>query len=319
MFELMHPWWLLLLLALPLVFLRDRLGDRARVSWGSAKLSGSGRTWRTRLAPLPRALQVLGLALCVVALSRPQLTERETVVESEGIDILLALDVSGSMDATDFNLNGRRLTRLEMARSVVSEFVEGRPNDRIGLVVFGEEAFTQVPLTLDHIALQRFLARIEIGMAGENATAVGYALAVATKGLDRLEAPSKVVVLLTDGVENVHVVEPLVAAQAAKAVGVRVYTVGMGGDGGRRRASRDPVDEATLRAVAETTGGQYFRATDSKGLAEIYATIDELEVSTARVKEYVHRDELYRRFLVPGLLLVLLQMLLEATLFRRLP
>ncbi|HJN73939.1 MAG TPA: VWA domain-containing protein [Myxococcota bacterium] len=326
-FEFMHPWFLLLALLLPLLALRPYFfGGRARLRWSNIHMTEGGGSLRTSLAKVPEVLGLAGVALLIVALARPQLTHRERVVESEGIDIVLALDTSGSMDAQDFEYHGRKLSRLELAKAVVSDFVEAREHDRISLVVFGEEAFTQVPLTLDHQALLRFLDMVQIGMAGENATAIGQAIAVSTTRLDTLDNPTKVVILLTDGQDNAKgTMKPLLAAEAAAALGVRVYTIGVGstsGGGGvlgffSRRGSA--VDESTLEAVAETTGAKYFRATNSRGLQEIYNTIDGLERSTAEVKEYVHRDELYRYALLSGLLLLALRVLLDATLFRRIP
>lgn len=326
-FELQHPQWLLLLLLLPLTAAAPVLvRGRAALRWSSLGSLAGRRSWRVRLSWLPRALGTLGLAALIGALARPQLTHRESVVKSEGIDIMLAVDVSGSMDSPDFVLRGREATRLDVAKVVIGQFIEGRPHDRVGLVIFGEEAFTQVPLTLDHEALLNFLSAVEIGMAGSRATAIGQGIAVASKRLAGLEAPSRVVILLTDGRSNAGSLTPLQAAEAAQALGIRVYTIGVGSDGSARagifgmfRTRSEEVDERTLRAVAEATGARYFRATDTQSLEAIYATIDELEKSTAEVTEYVHREEIYRRLLLPGIGLLLLQWLLEHTLFRRLP
>ncbi len=324
--EFQHPLWFLALLVLPLLALRARTGGRAAVRWSSLRGWSSGRSWRSALSWLPGLLGALGQALLITALARPQLTHRETVVESEGIDIMLAVDVSGSMDSPDFVLRGREATRLDVAKVVIGQFIEGRENDRVGLVVFGEEAFTQVPLTLDHDALLDFLTAVEIGMAGSRATAIGQGIAVASKRLARLEAPSKVVILLTDGRSNAGTLSPMQAAEAARALGIKVYTIGVGSDGsaqaglfGMFRTRSEEVDERTLKAVAEATDARYFRATDTRSLQNIYETIDELEKTTAEVKEYVHREEIYRRALLPGLGLILLQLVLSNTVFRRLP
>lgn len=326
--EWQAPLFLLFWLLLPpLAWLRLRPAGRPAMRHAGFALIQGGRSWRTVLAWIPLALEILALGLLATALARPQLTNREVVVESEGIDILLAIDVSGSMDSPDFSVGGRPATRLDVSKRVVAEFVEGRPHDRIGLVVFGEEAFTQVPLTLDHDSLSDFLGNLQIGMAGRNATAVGQALAVACNRLARLDAPSRVVVLLTDGRSNAGRIAPLQAAEAAKALGIRVYTIGVGSaDGapggglfGLLGGRGDQIDEATLRSIAEVTEGRYFRATDTSSLQEIYRTIDELEKSTAEVSERVHREELYRLALLPGLALAGLQVLLVSTVFRRLP
>jgi len=320
------PLWLLALLVLPLIAWRRWRGGAAALRWSSLAMARAGGSARASLAGLPALVGALGVASLIVALARPQLTHRETVVQSDGIDIVLALDVSGSMESPDFVLRGRETTRLEVAKAVIARFVEGREHDRVGLVVFGEEAFTQVPLTLDHEALTRFLSSVEIGMAGPRATAIGQGVAVASKRLADLEAPSRVVILLTDGRSNAGSLDPLQAAEAAAALGIKVYTIGVGADGSARaglfgmfRSRAEEVDERTLKAVAEATGARFFRATDTRSLREIYETIDELEKTTAEVVQYVHREELYRRALVPGVALILLQLLLSSTVLRRLP
>ena len=323
MLEFQHPWFFLFLLILPLLTWR-RLSKRGRAvaGWSSLSVVAGGRSWRTQLAFLPSVLEWLGLFALIVALARPQLTNRERVVESEGIDIMLAVDVSGSMESEDFRMRGRKVNRLAVAKGVVADFIENRPHDRIGLVVFGEEAFTQVPLTMDHAALLAFLDAVQIGMAGANRTAIGHAIAVSSRQLASLKAESRVVILLTDGRNNVGPLDPIAAATAANALEVRVHTIGVGSTGGGGflgLARGDEVDVATLKAVAEATGGRTFRATDTRALREIYAVIDELETTTAEVSEYVHRDELYRKALVPGILFMLLHMVLGQTLFRRLP
>jgi Ca-activated chloride channel family protein len=228
------------------------------------------------------------------------------------------------MEAPDFRAGGRRVTRLAVAKRVVADFVEGRPHDRIGLVVFGEEAFTQVPLTLDHAALLSFLESIQIGMAGANQTALGHAIAVSTLQLAALEAQAKVVILLTDGRNTVVPLEPVHAAQAANALGVRIHTIGVGAEGGGgggffSLGRQEEVDTETLQAIADATGGQSFRATDTRALLQIYDIIDGLETTTAEVTEMVHREELFRLALVPGLFLLALQLLLGQTALRRLP
>jgi Ca-activated chloride channel family protein len=324
MIEYQHPWFFLGFIPLAvLVFVNwGQRGLRA-VNWSS--MAGSRKRWTPRLvlAPLPKLLQIIGLGAMIVAMARPQRIHSEQILKSEGIDIVLALDVSGSMEAPDFRLKGREVDRLHIAKKVVGDFVEGRPFDRIGLVVFGEEAFTQVPLTLDHDALHSFLDNVQIGMAGANQTAIGQALAISARQLGRLEAPSKVLILLTDGRNNAGALSPLQAAEAAKTLGVTVYTVGVGATEARRRGffqgNTEEIDEETLTQIAEATGGQYFRGTNSQGLASIYETIDLLEKSTAEVKELVNREELFHKALLPGVLCLLLQLLLSQTLLRRLP
>jgi len=287
-----------------------------------------GQSLRLALAWIPDVLQLVGLTLLVVALARPQQVDRERVVESAGIDIMLVLDTSGSMEAEDYDLGGRSASRLSVAKEVLHRFVSNRPDDRVGLVVFGEEAFTQVPLTLDHDALLGFLGQVRLGMAGQRATAIGDALGVAGKRMKDLEAPSRVVVLLTDGRNNAGRSTPLQMAEACKALGLRVHTIGVGTvDGGRGGGllglfgggRGSDLDERTLKAIATTTGGAYFRATDTEGLQKVYDTIDEMEPSTAKSKEFVHREELFFPFLLWGLICLACQMLLGESIFRRLP
>lgn len=290
-------------------------------SLGAMRGGGSVRAW---LTAVPAALQVAVLVLVVVALARPQKVQRETERESEGVDIVLAMDTSGSMRAEDMVLGGSRLTRLEAGKRVMAEFVDRRPNDRLALVVFGEAAFTQVPLTLDHVGLTDFIGQLEIGMAGGSATAVGDAIAVSCKRLKELEAPSKVIILVTDGKSNHGQIEPLDAAEAAAALGIKVYTIGVGAEGGTGllgmlSGGGAEIDERTLGRVAERTGGAYFRAADTRSLAAVYAKIDELEPSTAKVKEYVHRDELFLWVLLPALAILVVELLLTHTWLRRLP
>jgi Ca-activated chloride channel family protein len=321
--EWAHPLWLL---ALPLALLAPWLTRNPRMAVGALGAVQSRMSLRLLLAWLPGALGAVGLALLIVALARPQLVDRKTIVEHEGIDILLVLDTSGSMEAEDYRLGGRDASRLEVAKETIARFVESRPDDRLGLVVFGEEAFTQVPLTTDHDALVRFLRMVRIGMAGQRATAVGDALAVASKRLMDLEAESRIVILLTDGRSNAGQVDPRQAAEAAKALGVRVYTIGVGsteGGGGGLfgllGGRSGELDEATLKAIAETTDARYFRAGDTESLEEVYATIDALEKSTAEVEELTRTEERFRPWAVAGLVLVLLQFLLGGTVLRRLP
>lgn len=327
-FELVSPLWLLLLLLLPLVIARPWLaGGRAALRWSGLGHLDAGANWRVHLAIVPDIFGALGLILLIVALARPAITHRDVMVESEGLDIMLVLDTSGSMDTDDMEFEGKAVSRIAVAKAVLDSFIGGRPLDRIGLVVFGEEAFTQVPLTRDGDGIRRFLSQVESGMAGESNTAIGMGLAVGSNRLAKLDAPSRILILLTDGRNNAGRISPMQAAEAAKALGIRIYTVGVGSHSGtvsgpfgmRRRVGRDEIDERTLTAVAETTGGRYFRATDPESLLRIYDTIDKMEKTTARVKERVRRDELYRYALVPGLGLLVLQQLLMSTLFRRLP
>lgn len=322
--EWQAPWFLLGIPLVP-VLLWWLHRQRPRLRFASLHLVQARSSLRGSLAWLPMPLVGLGLALCLVALARPQEGQTRTVVKSEGIDIMLALDTSRSMAEKDFTIGGQRASRLAVARNVVSRFVAGREHDRIGLVVFGEEAFTQVPLTLDHGGLSRFLKQVDIGMAGEKRTAIGDAIAVASRRLAELEGDSKVVVLLTDGQNNAGVLEPAEAAEAAAALGIKVYTIGAGPEPGQRqgwlglRRSRSDLDEETLTAIAEATEARYFRAHDAEALAKVYALIDQLEPTTAEYEELTNYEERYRPWLLWGLALLVAGLMLNATLFRRIP
>lgn len=269
--------------------------------WASLRIGG---------ALLPPLLDGLAIALTLVAMARPQAVERDTVRDSNGLDILLAIDTSGSMRSPDMGRGLSPLTRLAAAKQVMSRFADSRSDDRLGLLVFGEEAFVQVPPTLDSTTLGAFIADLEIGMAGANATAVGDAIAVGVKRMKDLEAPSKLIILVTDGKSNTGQVDPIDAAKAARALGVKVYTIGVGGS---------QIDERGLTAVAQITGGKYYSATNLAKLDEVYRDIDKNEKTTAKVREFVHRDELYGRWLSAGLGCFLAAFGLSRFIFRRLP
>jgi Ca-activated chloride channel family protein len=316
MIEWASPWALILLIPVLLLPLQPRLTGVNRLLVPGPDVISSRMTPRLALAWLPRALQVIGLALLVIALARPRLSHRTTVVESEGLDIMLAVDTSGSMKAEDLSRSLRPVNRLEVAKGVLNAFIEGRSNDRIGLVVFGQEAFTHVPLTLDHDSLIDVLTQVQIGIAGENRTAIGSAIAVSAKRLKELEAPSKLVILLTDGQNNAGHWSPIEAANIAATIDIKVYTVGIGK---ARFFDQGGLDEETLKAIATATDAKYFRANSAQDLEQIYATIDELEPSPAEVDEIVQHEELFHYPLLPGGLLLALQMLLSATWLRRGP
>ncbi|HIF08349.1 MAG TPA: VWA domain-containing protein [Gemmatimonadetes bacterium] len=329
MYRFEDPLFLVLLMALPaLVYVharRSRLGSGAiRYSdVESIKRSDVRHTGRRRHGLF--VLRIIALAALVVAFSRPQTGVSSETVRTAGIDIVLAIDVSSSMLAEDLDPN-----RLEAAKAVAAEFVESRLNDRIGLVVFAGDAFTQVPLTLDHSVVIELLAQMEVGMI-EDGTAVGMGLATAVKRLQASDAESQVVVLLTDGRNNTGEIGPVTAGQMAQALGVRVYTVGAGGEGlaripiddrlrGRRYAQVEvDIDDESLREVAETTGGQYFRATDREGLGAVYEEIDALETTEIEVQNFTSYGELFHYPLSAGLLLLLLEVGLGQTVFRKLP
>jgi len=286
---------------------------------------------RTRSGAFLAALRWLVLALLILALAQPRLIRSETKVTASGVDIAVALDLSGSMASEDFEMKHERLSRLAMAKEVLRKFIAKRPADRIGIVAFATQAYIASPLTLDHDFLLENLARLELGIIDDSRTAIGSALSAAVNRLRELKSKSKIVILMTDGQNNSGKVAPLTVAEAARKLGVKVYTIGVGTRGmapmpvywgGRKVGYRqEPVniDEDTLQQIADLTGGKYYRADNSQRFQAIYAEIDKLEKTEAEVKKYSHYDELLAWFLVPGLGLLLLEILLRHTVWRRLP
>jgi Ca-activated chloride channel family protein len=330
--RLASPWLLLLLGLLPVVLPRGRLAERrAAVRYPTLAalrtVSPAGAGGRRALLGVLRAG---ALVLLVLALARPQAGTAETRVHREGVDLVLAVDVSGSMLAEDFTLRSARASRVDAVKAVVREFVAARPEDRIGLVLFAGRPYTQCPLTLDHGWLLQNLARARVGMI-EDGTAVGSALATATNRLRASSARSKFVVLLTDGQSNAGRITPQTAADAAAALGVKVYTIGAGTRGLAPYPAVDPfgnkvyrpmpvdIDEQTLEKIATTTGGRYFRATDTASLREIYTAIDRSEKSPFEAPQFLDHRELYLWLAWPALALVLLEVGLRETALRTLP
>jgi Ca-activated chloride channel homolog len=283
-------------------------------------------TWRVRLRWLPRAARVLALVLLVIALARPQSGTASREITSEGIDIMLVLDVSGSMKAEDFKPNNR----LYVAKQVIHQFIEGRTNDRIGLIVFAGQSFTQCPLTLDYRVLNSLLDKIDFGIV-EDGTAIGTAIANAVNRLRESTAKSKIIILLTDGVNNRGQIEPQTAAEIARTMGIKIYTIGAGKPGNAMYPVEDPVfgkryvylpndlDEASLKQIAERTGGRYYRAQSEKMLEQIYQEISMLEKTEIKVKEYVQYRELFGYFAAACFFSIVLAGVMGATWFRTLP
>ena len=270
-------------------------------------------------------LRTLTMLVVIVALARPQLGERQGKRTSEGVDIMLAVDTSGSMRARDFEVRGQRPDRLEVIKAVLADFIGSRPDDRIGMVVFGSEAFTQAPLTLDHDVLQKFLEKVEIGMAGDG-TAIGDGLATAVKRLKDTPGKSHIVVLLTDGANNAGRIDPIAAAQAAKALGIRVHTIGVGSEGvvpivqnGRVFHIKADIDEKTLKAIADETGGVYRRAMDTNALINVYGEIDKLEKNRREEKDKRRGRDVFPTLLGVATLLLLLEAIWRCTKYRRVP
>ena len=321
-----YPFVLLLLLVIPFIlwYLRKKGEGRAAIQYSKAGEAAKFRDIRSRLSDLPKYLDIAALALLIIALARPQTELSEESVYAEGIDICVVLDVSGSMLAKDFEPN-----RLEAAKVITREFISGRDNDRIGLVIFAKEAFTQCPLTVDHNAVVSLLDEIQSGFL-EDGTAIGNALASGVNRLKDSESKSKVIILLTDGVNNAGEIDPNSAAEIAGQFGVRVYTVGVGtmGEapydipgpfGMQRQMVPVEIDEPLLQKIASGTGGKYFRATDNQKLESIYQEIDRLERTRIEVSSFKRKSEKFIFFASAGLILLLFSRLLGFTWLRRLP
>lgn len=333
MIRFLQPEWLWLLTVLPMVMLlRGRRGPVAAVEFSDVGLAREvARSSRARIGNFLWLLPLLAGALMIIGLARPQRAHSSTEVTANGIDIMLGLDVSGSMQALDFLVDNRRVNRIQVVKSVVSRFIEERPNDRIGLIAFAAAPYLVSPLTLDHDWLQQNLERVSTALAGEDGTAIGSAIAASVNRLRTTNAKSKVLILLTDGMNNTGKISPLAAAEAAKAMGVKVYTIGVGVRGmapipmhdqaGNTRIIMDKVDvdEKTLQTVAAQTGGTFYRATDTDSLQKIYEQINRLETTAQTVQKFEHVEELYSWALLPAAALFGFGLLLQHTRLRRLP
>ena len=332
MIRFLNPEFLWLLALLPLIAMwRGRKGRVAAVEYSNVEIARTvARETRSRPARWTTMLRLLVATLLILGLARPQFGQGRSEVQASGVDLMLAVDVSGSMEALDFTLNGQPANRLDCVKAVVSKFIEARPDDRIGLVAFAGAPYLVSPLTLDHEWLKQNLDRVHTGMI-EDSTAIGSALATSVNRLRDQPSKSKIVVLLTDGMNNAGKVAPQTAAEAAKAMGVKVYTIGAGAKGeapvpvkdqfGNQRIvmAKVDVDEAALKQIADETGGKCFRATDTDSLKKLYAEIDRMEKTTHQVKKFEKYHELFAWAVVPGLMLLGLTLGLEQTRFRRLP
>jgi len=323
-----HPWVLWLLFLVPVLSLMYRRRAKkmvAEVTFSSLQpFEHTPRSLRERLRHFPTALRMIALVCFIVALARPQSVSSRENVSTEGIDIVLLLDISGSMLAEDFTPN-----RIGAAKQVADEFIDGRTNDRIGLVIFAAESFTQCPLTTDYPVLKSLLKEVKNGMIADG-TAIGLALANGVNRLKYSYAKSKVMILLTDGVNNRGEIDPITAAKVAATYGIRVYTVGVGAMGQapypvetpfgiQRQLMQVEIDEKTLTTVADITGGKYFRATDNRTLRAIYRDIDQLEKTKIEVSAYRRYRELFYGWLAGGLVVLLLEIGLGATVLRKIP
>lgn len=272
-------------------------------------------------------LRTLTIFFLVIALARPQKGEFSTEEETNARDLLITLDTSGSMKALDFEINNERTSRLNALKHVVDQFINDRKGDRMGLIVFGSEVFTQCPLTLDHDLLRQYVQTLEIGMAGDS-TALGDALALSIKRLRDLPSKSKAVVLITDGLKNAGQIEPRQAAEIAKRLGVRVYTIGIGGNAPAPFPIEDmfgqtsiilrevPLDEETLKNIAVETGGKYFNAKNTEELFNVYKEIDKLEMRTEQKPKLVSEEEFFMPFIIAGLIFLIITEMLARTVFR---
>ena len=322
-----QPAFLYLLIIVPLmigfyVFKQQKAVASLRVS-GTQPFERSGKTFRNYLRHVMFGSRTFAVGLLIIVLARPQATDNFQDVSTEGIDIILTLDISGSMLARDFKPD-----RLEASKNVATEFISGRPYDRIGLVVFSGESFTQCPITTDHAVLINLLREMKSGMI-EDGTAIGMGLATAVNRIKDSEAKSKVIILLTDGVNNRGMVAPMTAAEIAKTYGIRVYTIGVGTQGVAPYPVQTPygvqyqdmqveIDEAILKDIAKMTDGKYFRATDNEKLKQVYAEIDKLEKSRTETRQFKLKEEKFERLALIAFCLILLEIILRNTLFKNL-
>ena len=328
-----QPWLLLLLLLLPVLFwIKGRMDSRPAFLYSSVSLTQTVvKRSRSRAREIFKLLRWIALAMFIVALARPRLVEGSRQIKASGIDIVLSLDLSTSMAAEDFlDDNGERINRLNLAKKVMEEFVSKRPSDRIGLIAFAGRAYMAGPLTLDHDFLLNNLSRL--GFEGiEDGTAIGSGLVAAVNRLRDVKSKSKIVILMTDGQNNARSVPPNTAAEAAEVLGIKVYTIGVGTRGlapwpqmnvfGQKSYSKVEVniDEDTLREIADATGGKYYRADSTDTLRRIYDEIDELEKTKVVVKKFQRFEELLHWPIAIGLGVLLAELLLAHTMFRRLP
>jgi len=331
-FQFAHPWVLLLLLLLPLMaVLRGHRGKDAAIQYSGLSLFGPlVRGRKVQAGGWLSALRYFALACFLIALARPQHVDSTTQVQESGIDMMLAIDLSPSMQALDFHKNGEDISRVDVVRETVAQFVKDRPNDRLGMVVFAGQAYLMSPLTLDHNWLLQNVERLQVGLAGD-ATAIGSAIAVSANRLRHESGKSKIIVLLTDGANNAGKITPYAAAEAAHALGIKIYTIGAASSDVAKFPMRDmfgrvvyttipvDIDVDALKKIADITGGKYYRATDYDSLKNVYAEINKLETTQVAVKHFEHIKEYFVWAIYPGLLFLGLEIALAHTRWRRLP
>lgn len=323
-----YSWILYFLILIPILvawYIWKGSKKQSAIKYSSLKIfSKISPTLRERLRHLPFVFRMLSLIFLIIALARPQNFSAGQNVNAEGIDIAMVLDISGSMLAEDFKPN-----RLEAAKKVIDDFIKGRTTDRIGLVIFSRDAFTQCPLTVDYSVLRNLLADIKSGMI-EDGTAIGNAIANGVNRLKDSDAKSRVIILLTDGVNNAGEVDPISAAEIAAKFGIRIYTIGVGTRGEAPYPVQTPfgiryqmmpveIDEAILNKIADITGGQYFRATNNRALEDIYNKIDKMEKTKIEITSYKNAKELYADWLAVGFIFLLLELIASRTILRKLP
>lgn len=323
-----HPYYFyLLILLLPMIAWYIWKQKEAQASLQISTLKGFKKTQDSKLIylrHLPFVFRTIAIALIITVLARPQSTNRLENKVTEGIDIVMALDISGSMLAQDFKPD-----RLEAAKEVAIQFISGRQDDKIGLVIFSAESFTQCPMTTDHAVLINLFKDIKTGML-QDGTAIGMGLATAVARIKDSQSKSKVIILLTDGMNNAGDIAPVTAAEMAKTFGIRVYTIGVGTVGMapipvqtvfgvQYQQMEVKIDEVGLKSIADMTGGKYFRATDNKKLNEIYVEIDQMEKTKVEVKEYTKRSEEFFPFALLAVFFLLAEIILRTTLLRNLP
>ncbi len=330
-----HPYLLLLLLLLPvLAWLKGKFGQSSAFLYSSVSLVKpfSGLT-RSKAGAILAALRWLALTAFIIAIAQPRLIKGEAKIRASGIDIAIALDLSGSMRAEDFQLKGQRVNRLTIAKDVLENFIQNRPNDRIGLVVFSGRPYVASPMTLDHDFLRQNLERINFETIKEDGTAIGAGLTTALNRLKDLKSKSKIVILMTDGQNNAGKIPPLTASEVAEALKVKVYTIGVGTHGtapmpvginpftGQKeyQPMEVDIDEETLQKIAEKTGGKYYRADNTESFRKIYTEIDRLEKTEVEAKKYRQYEELFPIVVLAGVVSMLLEIGLGQTVWRKLP
>ncbi|QBG46000.1 VWA domain-containing protein [Verrucomicrobia bacterium S94] len=319
--RLAHPYFLLLLLVIPfLLWLRFYMVRKRSMQFSSgAALKSLPKSWRVRVQPVIPLLYTLGLVCLIVALARPQRGLEDSRVRTEAVDIILLMDLSGSMDTRDFQKFGQRMSRLEASKEVITRFLENRPNDRIGMVAFATLPYAVAPLTLDHGWLIQRMEGLNTKMLDGNRTAIGDGIASAVNRLRDSEAKSKVIILLTDGANNAGTLSPENAASAAEALGIKIYTIGAGGARTGFFMQRQEVDEATLKKISKTTGAKFYRAKDLETLEAVYAEIDQLEKTEIEVERFTRFEEKSFGWLVAGMVFLALEQLLGLSKIGRLP